>query len=33
MHEEGTAFIYSDRIQMPKAPDSDFLFDTRKGAF
>ena len=30
--EEGTAFIYSDRIQMAKMPDTTFLFGTQKGA-
>lgn len=27
--EEGTAFIYSDRIQMPRIPDSTFLFGVK----
>jgi hypothetical protein len=30
--EEGTAFLYSDRIQMPKAPESAFLFGSTKKA-
>jgi hypothetical protein len=28
--ENGTAFIYSDRISMPTIPDSSFLFGTKK---
>jgi hypothetical protein len=28
--EDGTAFIYSERIQMPSIPDSTFLFGTKK---
>jgi hypothetical protein len=31
-HENGTAFIYSDRIPMPKIPDSTSLFGTVKGS-
>jgi hypothetical protein len=30
-HENGTAFIYSDRVPMPKVPDSSFLFGSVKG--
>ncbi|MDP7132546.1 MAG: hypothetical protein QF437_18770, partial [Planctomycetota bacterium] len=26
MREDGTAFIYSDRIRSPKVPDTSFLF-------
>jgi hypothetical protein len=31
-HENGTAFIYSDRITMSKIPDSAFLFGSAKGS-
>jgi hypothetical protein len=30
-HEEGKAFLYSDRIPMPKFPDAAFLFGSKKG--
>ena len=29
--ETGTAFLYSDRIQMPAITDSSFLFGTKTG--
>ena len=28
-HENGTAFVYSDRIQMPKVPGTTFLFERK----
>ncbi len=31
-HENGTAFLYSDRVSMPEIPNSSFLFGTKKVA-